>query len=402
MEINFCTRAISSKGQGERRDNRHQRLQTTDMRSKRLPGVENTTLRRRIRRAEIDILPEALRGDPPRRGCAMHAIHGPDPALQPPLHGPRPASEAQTPIGAQLLLPPDHPAASWMSTSWTVPGLADPLPDVLSQSAMPPTLPSSDAARWRDHGIHSATPVPQPPPLHAEATVAATPRAGSKRSLASMDVRQPDGEDPAVWAKRGCPDLPATAQMQAAQRHSVHRMTLQTHARTTLDSATLGPKNECHQTDADPDTVHTSITRAEFPPPDFACFASAPSGNSFAQAASISADFSRVSSAEDRAFARLLSISAHGTRPGFLVGGAGARDSPACEFPMASQAGGGIEDWTEAGHSFPRAASISSDLARLTPEGDRVLSYGVHFPQPGSEGWTGISRPAATAEPDIA
>ena len=354
------------------------------MRGKRLPGVENTTLRRRIRRAEIDILPEALRGDPP---SAMHAIHGPDPALQPPLHGPRPASEAQTPIGAQLLLPPDHPAASWMSTSWTVPGLADPLPDVLSQSAMPPTLPSSDAARWRDHGIHSATPVPQPPPLHAEATVAATPRAGSKRSFASMDVRQPDG-DPAVCAKRGCPDLPATAQMQAAQRHSVCRMALQTQARATLDSATLGPKNECHQTDADPDTVHTSITRAEYPSTDFACFASAPSGNSFAQAASISAYFSRVSSAEDRAFARLLSISAHGTRPGFLVGGAGARDSHACEFPMASQAGGGIEDRTEAGHSFARAASISPDLARLTSEGDRtfarLLSNGVHFPRLGS------------------
>ena len=186
------------------------------MRGKRLPGVENTTLRRRIRRAEIDILPEALRGDPP---SAMHAIHGPDPALQPPLHGPRPASEAQTPIGAQLSLPPDHPAASWLSTSWTVPGLAD----LLGQSpAMPPTLPSPDAGRWRSHGIHSATPAPQPPPLRAEATAAATPRAGSKRSFASMDVRQPDGpSDPAVCAKRGCPDLPATEQMQAAHRPSV-------------------------------------------------------------------------------------------------------------------------------------------------------------------------------------
>ena len=192
------------------------------MSGKHLRGVENTTLRRRIRRAEIDILPEALREDPPRRGRAMHAIHGPDPALQPPLHGPRPASEAQTPIGAQLSLPPNHAAASWLSTSWTVPGLADPPPDMLGQSAMPPTLTSPDAARWRGHGIHSATPAPQPPPLHAEATAAATPRAGSKRCFASMDVRQPDGpSDPAVCAKRGCPDLPATAQMQAAHRPSV-------------------------------------------------------------------------------------------------------------------------------------------------------------------------------------
>jgi len=252
------------------------------------------------------------------------AFARPDPAApQPPLHGPRPVSEAQTLIGAQLPLLPDHPAASWLSTSWMVPGLAD----LLGQSsAMPPTLPSPDAARWRSHGIHSATPAPQPPPLHAEATLAATPRAGPKRSFASMDVRQPDG-DPAVCDKR-----------------------------------------------------------AEYPSTDFACFASAPSGNSFAQAASISTDFSRVTSEENRAFARLLSSSAHGTSPGFLVGGAGARDSHACEFPMASQAGGGIAERTEAGHSFPRAESISSDLARLTPEGDRVLSNGVHFPQPGSEG----------------
>ena len=192
------------------------------MSGKHLRGVDNSTLRRRILRAERDILLKPLR-EPRSRRRRGGAVHGPDPdpAPQPPLHGPRPASEAQTPIGAQLSLPPDHPAASWMSTSWTVPGLADPLPDVLSQSAMPPTLPSSDAARWRDHGIHSATPVPQPPPLHVEATAATTPRAGSKRSLASMDVRQPDGEDPAVWAKRGCPDLPATAQMQAAHRPSV-------------------------------------------------------------------------------------------------------------------------------------------------------------------------------------
>jgi len=359
------------------------------MSGKHLRGVENTTLRRRIMRAKRDIMPEMLR-EPRRRGGAMHAVQGPDPdpAPQPPLHGPRPVSEAQTPIGTQLSLPFDHPAASWLSTSWTVPGLADPPPDMLGQSAMPPTLTSPDAARWRGHGIHSATPALPPPPLHAEATAAATPRAGSKRSLANMDVRQPDGEDPAVCAKRGCTDPPATAHLQAAQRHSVHRMTRQTQARTTLDSATLGPKNECHQTDADPDTAHTSITRAEFPSTDFACFASAPSGNSFAQAASISADFSRVSSEENRAFARLLSSSAQGTRPGFLVGGAGARDSHACEFPMASQAGGGIEDRTEAGHSFARAASISPDLARLTSEGDRtfarLLSNGVHFPRLGS------------------
>ena len=191
------------------------------MSGKHLRGVDNTTLRRRITRAESDILPKMLRFESRRRGDAMHAIHGPDPdpAPQPPVHGPRPVSEAQTLIGAQLPLLPDHPAASWLSTSWMVPGLAD----LLGQSsAMPPTLPSPDAARWRSHGIHSATPAPQPPPLHAEATAAATPRAGSKRSFASMDVRQPDGpSDPAVCAKRGCPDLPATAQMQAAHRPSV-------------------------------------------------------------------------------------------------------------------------------------------------------------------------------------
>ena len=191
------------------------------MSGKHLRGVDNTTLRRRITRAESDILPKMLRFESRRRGDAMHAIHGPDPdpAPQPPVHGPRPVSEAQTLIGAQLPLLPDHPAASWLSTSWMVPGLAD----LLGQSsAMPPTLPSPDAARWRSHGIHSATPAPQPPPLHAEATAAATPRAGSKRCFASMDVRQPDGpSDPAVCAKRGCPDLPATAQMQAAHRPSV-------------------------------------------------------------------------------------------------------------------------------------------------------------------------------------
>jgi hypothetical protein len=320
-------------------------LRSNAMSFKHLRGVENSTLRRRIVRAEQD-LPKMLRGDRRRRGHTMHAIHGPDPAPQPPIYGARPASEAQTPIGAQLSLPPNHAAASWLSTSWTVPGLADPLPDVLGPLVMPPTLPSPDAARWRGHGIHGATPAPQPPPLHAEATAAATPRAGSKRSF--MDARQPDGEDPAVCAKRGCPDLPATVHLQAAQLHSVYRTTLQTQARTTLDSATLGPKNKFHQTDDDPDTVHTSITRAESPSTDFACFASAPSGNSFARAASISTDFSRVTSAENRAFARLLSSSAHGTLPGFLVGGAGARDSHACEFPMASQAGGGIEERTEA------------------------------------------------------
>ena len=215
------------------------------MSRKHLRGVENTTLRRRILRAERDLLPKTLLGfeprrsgfeprrrgfEPRRRGGALHAVNGPDPdpAPQPPLHGPRPVSETQTLIGT-LPIPPDHPAASWLSTSWTVPCLAD-----------------------------------------------------------------------------------------------------------------LKPENECHQTDADPDTVHASITRAEYPSTDFACFASAPSGNSLARAASISTDFSRVTSAENRAFARLLSSSAQGTRPGFLVGGAGARDSHACEFPIARQAGGGI------------------------------------------------------------
>ena len=52
------------------------------------------------------------------------------------------------------------------------------------------------------------------------------------------------------------------------------------------------------------------------------------------------------------------------------------------------QAGGGIEERTEAGHSFARAESICSDLARLTSEGDctftRLLSNGVHFPRLGS------------------
>ena len=77
------------------------------MSGKRLRGVDNTTLRRRITRAESDILPKMLRFESRRRGDAMHAIHGPDPdpAPQPPVHGPRPVSEAQTPIGTQLLLP---------------------------------------------------------------------------------------------------------------------------------------------------------------------------------------------------------------------------------------------------------------------------------------------------------
>ena len=98
---------------------------TNAMSGKHLRGVDNSTLRRRILRAERDILPKMLRGfEPRRRGGAMHAIHvpDPDPAPQPPLHGPRPVSEAQTLIGAQLPLLPDHPAASWLSTSWTVPG----------------------------------------------------------------------------------------------------------------------------------------------------------------------------------------------------------------------------------------------------------------------------------------
>eukprot|EP00802_Teleaulax_amphioxeia_P013271 Tamp_13320.p1 GENE.Tamp_13320~~Tamp_13320.p1 ORF type:complete len:313 (+),score=34.99 Tamp_13320:298-1236(+) len=186
---------------------------------KHLRGVENSTLRRRILRAEQD-LPEMLRGHRPRRGHTMHAIHGPDPAPQPPIHGARPASEAQTPIGAQLSLPPNHAAASWLSTSWTVPGLADPLPDVLSHSAMPPTLPSSDAARWRDHGIHSATPVPQPPPLHAETTAATTPRTGSKRSLASMDVRH-DFKD-RQWARSGGGDASQTTDVPSPQTDNAH------------------------------------------------------------------------------------------------------------------------------------------------------------------------------------
>ena len=369
------------------------------MSGNRLPGVENTTLRRRIMRAERAIIPKMLRVSEPRcprrRGGAIHAA---DPAPQPPLHGARPASAAQTPIGALLVLPSDHPAAPWLSTSWTVPALACPLPDVPvpGQSAMP----SSDAARWRGHGTHGANPAPQPPPLHAAdhaaATTAATPRAGSKRtrSVASMDVRQPAAaEDPAVCAERGCPDLPAIPHPQVAERHAVYGTTLETLARTAPDSATLGPKNERRQTDADPDAVHTSVARAESPSTDFACFASAPLEDSVARAASISTDFTRVTSAENRAFARLLSSSAHGTRPGFLVqvGGAGATASDACDFSWAVQAGGEIEESMEAGHSCARAASICSDLARLTSEEDRsfarLLSDGVRFPRLGSESW---------------
>ena len=138
----------------------------------------------------------------------------------PPLHGPRPVSEAQTPIGTQLSLPSDHHAASWLSTSWTVPGLADPPPDVRGQSAMPPTLPSPDAARWRGHGIHSATPAPPPPPLHAEATAAASPRAGSKRSLASMDVRH-DFKD-RQWARSGGGDASQTTDVPSPQTDNAH------------------------------------------------------------------------------------------------------------------------------------------------------------------------------------
>ncbi len=303
-------------------------MPATAMRGNRLPGIDNQTLRRRIKRAERAIIPEMLRVfEPRRRGDAFHAIHAADPAAQPPLHWAWPASAPQTPIGAQLVLPSDHPAAPWLSTSWTVPALAGPLPDVPmpGQSVMPPTLPSSDAACWRGHGTHGTNPAPQPPTLHAAATTAAT----------------------------------------------------------------LGPKNERRQTDADPDAVHTSVARAESPATDFARFALAPLEDSVARAASISTDFTRVTSAENRAFARLLSSSAHDTRPGFLVqvGGAGAKASDACDFCWAVQAEGGIEESMESGHRL----RPSVDLARLTSEEDRtfahLLSDGVRFPRLGSESW---------------
>ena len=61
------------------------------MSGKHLRGVDNTTIRRRIMRAERDILPKMLRGfETPRRGGAMHAVHGPDPDPAPqPAPGPR-------------------------------------------------------------------------------------------------------------------------------------------------------------------------------------------------------------------------------------------------------------------------------------------------------------------------
>ncbi len=374
------------------------------MRGKRLPGVDNTTLRRRIVRAENDIIPRVLRGVD-SRGSA-HAIH----AIETPFHWAQPASESQTAVGAQLSIPPDHPAACWLSTSWTVPDLTSPPPGVPGQWA--PTLPSPDAgdhaARWRGHAMHGATPARQPP-LNMEATTAAGPRRGSRRSFASMDERQPareyptdrpltphellctqnnvakrsksngmlsgttslaignvdpnaDGQEFAVrrtehrdWpTKQGCPDLPAPPHPPFAQRHTVYR-TNQT------------PTNECLQFDADPDAVHTSVARAKTPSTDFKCFAFAPSEweDSFARAASISTDFTRVTSAEDRAFARLLSISAKDTHPGFLVGGEGAKAYP-CNSSRASQAGG--EGLGGARHSFARATSGCPDLARLFPE----------------------------------
>ena len=281
------------------------------MRGKRLPGADNTALRRRIVRDENDIIPRVLRDlEPPGLddALAIQADHRATPAPQPPRHGAQPASGAQMHIGAQLLLPTDHGAASWLSTSWTVPDLTGPLPDVPGQWARP----SPDAARGRGHTIHSASPAPQPP-LNVVATTAATSWAGSKRSWASMDVREPAGEDPTCWSdKQGCPDLrapAATPHLPFMERHMIYKAPT--------------PMNECHQFDADPDAVpsflHTSVARAESPslPADFARFAFAPSEDSFAR--SISTDFTRVTSAEDRAFARELSISAEDKQPGFLV-----------------------------------------------------------------------------------
>ncbi len=331
------------------------------MRGKRLPGAGNTALRRRIVRAENDIIPRLLRV----HSATDAPLHG---ARQPPLHTARSASE----IGAQLSLPPDHAAASWLTTSWTVPDLTGPLPNESDQWAMPP-LPSPGAARWRGHAIQSATPAPQPPLFHAEATTATTPWAGSKRSFASMDVREPAGD--------GCPDLPATLHPGLPpfmERHTMYR-------RTT-------PTNVFYQSDADPDAVYTtSVARAESPSTDFASFAFTPSEDSFERGVSISTDFTRVASEEDRAFVRLLSISANATHPGFFVGGAGAKAShpcSGCDFSRPSQAGGG----GEARRSFAaaRAASASGcpDFARLSSAEDRHYTFAsdvAYFP--GSEDW---------------
>ena len=171
-----------------------------------LPGKQNSALRRRILRDERDMIPAGLR------------LHGAEGAPHQVLGVPTPPPQQM--LGVPIMPPQQMFGVPMMlgvpmmptTTSRTGPAVFGPAPNLRGQWAMPPT-PSPDAACF------------------AEATTAATPMPGSKRrlgqdqSLASMDARQPAGQDPAVCARRGCPDRPATSHpptLPAEQHESLH------------------------------------------------------------------------------------------------------------------------------------------------------------------------------------
>ena len=311
----------------------------------RLPGVTNTALRRRILRSERQIIPEALRTIPRQTGN-RDAVREAQ------------AGENATPMGALLSLPPDHPAGALLSSSWTVsapqalPGAGSWSNDLGSGSSSPLRAPPPDASS-------------------AETSTATPPQAASKRSSTSMDAPSPSWKRHAIFSKRGRHDLPAypdlVADRQAPMLSQDSVLSEASHAPTVasasppcwqsgvepyltvpwlpmparlcpvasrhglhhifVDNASLsqGPEDEYLQPDIYPASVNhtsTSVTPSKLlftdfapqmtsaaarnaPPMDSSRVTSAE--NSFARTVSISRDFARVTSAEDRTFARLLS-----------------------------------------------------------------------------------------------
>ena len=236
-------------------------------------------------RSERQIIPEALRTIPRQTGnCDVV----------------REAGDNSTPRLWLLSLPPDHPAGALLSTSWTVPA--------------PQALPS--AGSWsNDLGARSSSPLraPSRDAGSAEASTATSPQAGSKRSSASMDAHSRSWERHAIVSKRGRHDLPANPDLVADRQAFMLRQDVTWRhplRHICVDNASESPSQDAYPAPCEllfTDFVPwmTSAEDQNVSLTDFPQVAAAE--NSFARAASISRDFARVTSAEDRTFARLLS-----------------------------------------------------------------------------------------------
>jgi hypothetical protein len=358
-------------------------LDAINMSRTRLPGVSNTLLRRRILRNERQIIPEALRTLPHQTGNCDSVREAR-------------AGEDATPMGALLSLPPDHPSGALLSSSWTVPasqalpdgnswyndlgsGSSSPLrappPEASSAETWTATPPQAGLKRsstsmdtpspsWELHAIFSKRgrhDLPAYPDLvadrqsprlrrdsvlsqasHAPTVVKSLPPCCQSGCFMS---RAPGKGEETMEPYLSVPWL----QMQAsscptASRHGLH------HIYVDDSSLSQGPTDDFLQPSVYPASVHhtsTSVAPSELLFTDFAQRMTSAevrntspmdssrvtsAENSFARTASISRDFGRVASVEDRAFARLLS---GGVDFECLMSDAGIRFQPS-PYPVIS------------------------------------------------------------------